>query len=112
MIDYRQYSSEDFAQDESFRHWVLNPTEEITLFWNSWINQNPDKISLLDQATVLLLTVYLRHRDSLSDEDIRQQINILVEEAEETKKKSRLSIFKNWLFRVASLIILISGLSC
>lgn len=110
MIDYRKYTVEEFAADEHFRQWVLDPSEEMVAFWDNWMKQNPDKVGTINQATVLLLTVYERYSHNLTDEQVEQEISMLVELAETQTSKNRLSIF-NPLWKIAAILLLISGLS-
>ncbi|MCF2446452.1 FecR domain-containing protein [Dyadobacter sp. CY345] len=111
MIDYSKYTVEEFATDEHFRQWILDPSEETVVFWDNWIKQNPDKQSTINQAIELLLTVYERYKDDLTDEQVEQDISLLVELAEAQIGNSRLSIFINPLLKIAAVLVLISGLS-
>ena len=54
---YRNYDVADFVQDEYFRRWVLNPTQEVEEFWSEWAKLHPDKRSLLSDARKLLVVV-------------------------------------------------------
>lgn len=42
-MNYLYFSSLDFALDEKFQKWVLNPNETDEAFWNRWIEQHPEK---------------------------------------------------------------------
>ena len=111
MIDYRMYTVEEFARDEKFRQWVLDPSDETVLFWDNWLHQNQDKLSVISQATELLLTVHQRYKDDLSDAYVSQEINTLVEMAEASKNKKRISVFRNPIWRAAAVLLLASGFS-
>lgn len=54
-MDYQKHTVEDFVLDANFRKWVLNPDKESNLFWEGWISQYPEKVSLLKEAKKLLL---------------------------------------------------------
>ncbi|GLU52260.1 anti-sigma factor [Dyadobacter frigoris] len=110
MINYRNYSVEEFATDEKFRQWILDPSGEIILFWENWLIQNPDRHNAVNQATELLLSVHERYKDDLSEESIQAEINAMVEIAEFSKNKNRLSFLNNPFWRIAAIITLISGL--
>ncbi|MFC5408726.1 FecR family protein [Larkinella bovis] len=56
-MDYSFYQAEDFAADETFIHWVLEPSPESTAFWQSWLTQHPEKKQTLDEARTLVLTM-------------------------------------------------------
>lgn len=106
MNNYREYTAEEFAADENFRQWVLDPSDESVLFWDQWLAQNQDKLSVINQATALLLTVYARYHDELSDEFVSQEINSLIAAAGQSKRKNRFSFFHNPLWRVAAVLML------
>jgi transmembrane sensor len=109
MIDYRHYSVEELARDESFRRWILDPTEEVKQFWENWLIRNPDRQMKVNQATELLLGIYERYRDDLSEENIREEIAALVALAESGKKKKRLLDLTNPILRIAAMLTLLTG---
>lgn len=110
MIDYHNYSVEEFATDKKFRQWVLDPTGELILFWEHWLIQNPDQHNTVNQATELVLGIHERYKDEISEESIKAEINTLIEIAERSKNKKRLSFLSKPFWRVAAVITLISGL--
>lgn len=54
MSRYLKYTAEDFALDEKFQSWVLNPDESTRLFWNDFLKEFPDKKKEIDEAAELL----------------------------------------------------------
>ncbi len=62
-MDYHTYTVEDFVLDPRFRKWVLAPDHDSLLFWETWGEQHPDKIPLLQEARTLLLSLpYEKHQ--------------------------------------------------
>lgn len=53
-MSYNNYSVEDFASDQKFREWVLNPDPINTFFWEKWIINNPEKRDLVVKARLLV----------------------------------------------------------
>lgn len=46
--------TEDFLFDADFKKWVLHPDEEGTLFWNNFMNENPElKMEFLDAKKIV-----------------------------------------------------------
>ena len=43
MINYNNFTIEDFFHDLNFRKWILNPDQEIDLFWEKWLLDHPAK---------------------------------------------------------------------
>ncbi len=50
---YNQYSVQDFLLDTDFLRYVKENTARDQIFWNSWINMNPDKKPTFDEAVRL-----------------------------------------------------------
>ena len=38
---------DDFLTDDFFRSWIINPDEESDFFWTSFLENNPDKYSIV-----------------------------------------------------------------
>jgi transmembrane sensor len=57
---YSNYSAEDFALDNSFRKWVLNPDDEAIQFWNRWLEDNPHRKDDIHEAIKLVKLAGLR----------------------------------------------------
>jgi transmembrane sensor len=49
-MDYRNFTIEDFLADDFFLKWALAPDHQTNVFWNNWIEQNPDKKAVTDHA--------------------------------------------------------------
>ncbi|QRR00401.1 FecR family protein [Dyadobacter sandarakinus] len=73
MLDYEDYSPEDFAADPTFRKWVLNPDPEVTRFWDGWQQDHPEQSIRLHQARELLLAVQALYSDALTGDTIRRE---------------------------------------
>jgi transmembrane sensor len=63
---YSNYSAEDFALDDSFKRWVLNPDDETIQFWNRWRESNPHKEEDIHRATQLVKLAGLRTDNELT----------------------------------------------
>jgi transmembrane sensor len=109
MTNYRNFSIEELARDDTFRQWVLDPTIEIVTFWENWMVQNPDRHATVNQATELLLGIQEKYKDDLSDETIRNEITNLVELAESDKSRIRKTFLNNPVFRIAAMLTLLAG---
>lgn len=57
---YSNYSAEDFALDDSFKKWVLNPDDETILFWNRWLENNSHRKEDIHRAVQLVKLAGLR----------------------------------------------------
>ncbi|GAB3988163.1 DUF4974 domain-containing protein [Spirosoma daeguense] len=54
------YSAEDFALDPRFQEWVKNPDPENERFWQTWLDQHPDKQELIAEARQIVLLLNFR----------------------------------------------------
>ncbi len=49
-MNYKDFNSEDFIKDKFFVKWINEPCNETTSFWTKWIEDNPDKKTIIDEA--------------------------------------------------------------
>ncbi|MEM8889604.1 MAG: FecR family protein, partial [Bacteroidota bacterium] len=47
---YQLYSLEELLTDADFRNWVLHPTPESNTFWQAFLQKNPEKTALIEEA--------------------------------------------------------------
>ena len=66
-MDYLKYSAEDFALDEKFQKWVLEPNEEVAGFWECWIKANPEQKAQVDEAINLIRAAGLSKDPKLNE---------------------------------------------
>jgi len=51
------FDIQDFLTDESFYQSVKDPKCEEALFWKAWLDDNPEKKEIADQAKIILLSI-------------------------------------------------------
>ena len=56
-MDFSNYSARDFALNESFQKWVLEPDEEIAAFWDNWLTVHPDKTEIIVEARTMIRNI-------------------------------------------------------
>lgn len=71
-MKYRNYTAEDFFQDENFRNWILRNDPSLNFFWEKWLLQNPDKKKEVEYARKLVLS--LQFKDERITEKQKQVI--------------------------------------
>lgn len=62
--DYHTYTLFDFITDERFKSWVLEPTDELNYFWQSWINSHPEKAEEVARAREFLLSINFQKQEN------------------------------------------------
>ncbi len=68
MQKYIEYKIEDFAGDDYFVKWCLDPTTENEIFWMEWIKDNPSKKEIIFEAKEMVMDLYdIQYKDSYTD---------------------------------------------
>ncbi|NJO03152.1 MAG: DUF4974 domain-containing protein [Bacteroidia bacterium] len=50
MMDYTNFSAEDFVKDTFFQEWIVEPTPETIDFWTKWQQAHPEKENEIKEA--------------------------------------------------------------
>lgn len=92
---YSNYSAEDFALDDSFKKWVLNPDDETVQFWNRWLENNPHQKEEIHTAAQLVKLAGLRTDNELTTAflDVWEKIK---ENAEQQTQQQRTHGTRNY----------------
>jgi transmembrane sensor len=53
-MPYSHHIADDFALDNKFQQWVLNPDENNNRFWQEWMNTHPEKRQEIEEAIELV----------------------------------------------------------
>ncbi|ERM81077.1 hypothetical protein P872_20915 [Rhodonellum psychrophilum GCM71 = DSM 17998] len=56
-MKYEDYDIENFITDEFFIQWIKSPNENTSHFWEKWMEQHPEKRSLVNEAANLIRSV-------------------------------------------------------
>lgn len=59
LNDYEKYSVHDFVLDEYFQLWVVSSNAECNNFWQSWLENHPEKKQEVDDAREFLKQITL-----------------------------------------------------
>lgn len=78
MQQYKKYLTEDFVLDALFQQWVRKPTQEMNDQWNEYLEKNPDQSQSIENARLLLSSVYARFSSAISNEEIDDEISNLL----------------------------------
>lgn len=87
-MDYKDYTVKDFLHDELFRKWVEQPDNATELFWKTWLRENPDHHSILEEArNVLLLIGPEEHLPTAEDQaEVWSRIAYSIQEAPQKRR--------------------------
>lgn len=105
-MNYSRYSASDFALDEKFQKWVLQPDEETSYFWNNWLENNPTKKQEIGEAIDLIKTAGLSN-DYEANQKYLSTWNFITEHAGQSEKLQKI----NPAYRFARFAAAFAGLA-
>jgi len=79
---------ENLLNDESFRNWAKKSNKNDTAFWNSWIQDNPDRIAVVYEAKAIVLGISFNKRP-INEETVIQKLDAVLSRIE-TKRGSEI----------------------
>lgn len=84
-MKYRNCTYEDFLHDEFFKQWVKNPDAYSNSFWESFIQQYPEKVVEVEKARYFIQS--LQYSDAnyhaLGNEEIERSYEQLIKKSDE-----------------------------
>jgi len=105
-MDFNNYKLNDFLMDDSFCNSVKNPNSDDGLFWETWLNEHPDKKYEADQAKNIIKSVTFSDK-SFSKNEITELWKNIQQRTSGVRKKKTVSInFRLWNYiRVAAVLL-------
>lgn len=105
MMNYTNYSVEEFIQDAYFRQWAFDELSSDDIFWETWIQLNPGKIKVIEEAKSLVIALKIKQEDVFSENEINEGIQDILNA---TLPKSIHPSFlrTNWLSLAASVALI------
>ncbi|HKJ41174.1 MAG TPA: FecR domain-containing protein [Sunxiuqinia sp.] len=104
---YKNYTIEEFVEDDDFRRWVEVPNEILTTFWTNFQQVFPEKVKLIEQARVIVETLSINegtlHRDEYSDSLNQLKDHLRLKNERERKRVRRMRFI--WQSAAAVLLI-------
>ena len=64
---YKDYKVDDFLQDELFVKWVLKKEDQIHDFWSKLMEEHPEKIPEINEASLIIRSMELKDGISLEN---------------------------------------------
>lgn len=106
MKNYNQYQLEDFVQDPYFRKWALGTLPTNDSFWDVWLQANPDKHEVLEEAKTLVIALQMKELP-MAELDLQQGIERIFRA---TTQKKIIPFNSHAWFRIAAMLAVVSGL--
>ena len=109
MKKYQKYQAIDFAKDERFQSWVLSDHSAYYSFWNSFLQQYPDKQSEITKARNMVLMLGRPHQpvDSVTHDRIKQGIYQQIRQQPTSDLPHSTRHFK-WYWAAASILFFVA----
>jgi transmembrane sensor len=107
MINYTQYTVEDFVQDAYFREGVLANTPDAHRFWEAFYNENPAQKEDIDLAKSMVLGLKIKEIP-VADGDIQKGIDRILALTEVVETPIVPLYQRTWFRIAASLTLLMS----
>lgn len=115
-MDYSKYKIEDFVQDESFAHWILNPEGINRNKWERILASNPYKANDIEIAKNIILS--FQNEESKEDigedaQEIWKNLQPVVrgESHNDGVKSMNKGSNLNFFLKIAASIVLVSALA-
>ena len=113
-MKYEEYKIEDFLISSEFINWVTEPTVESNLFWQKWLESNPEKIEMINQAREIIMAFQMK-QSAIDQSDYHEVLgNVIAEKYSKRRILNERSIqadnkiSNHWWKIAASLVFLIS----
>ena len=113
-MHYKDYSTEDFIQDELFQEWVYRPDAEKDAYWKKFLEHHPHQQATLEEARKFLqLMNFERKAPGSFLADIQARINDAVDQVEagvltvslpEEPQKRR--FLTSWSYGIAAAVVI------
>lgn len=112
MKDFRLYDIADFVIDEDFIRWVHEQREEDNLFWNTWLQQHPDKHLVIAAARRIVSSIQFQ-QTNITAPEVEQEISRLLhtistQQTQPAPRTASVISFK-WWYAAAVLLLGITG---
>jgi ferric-dicitrate binding protein FerR (iron transport regulator) len=108
MKNYYKFSVEEFVQDDYFRKWVLDELDPKDTFWTNWLELNPDKRAMIEDAKSLVIALKVKEIDLFTQDEIKDGIQHIMDDTRR-KYNNIQTLSRNWLKIAATVTIIISA---
>lgn len=106
MKNYNKFSVEEFVQDAYFRKWALSELSLNDTFWEEWLQANPEKKTMAEEAKSLVIALKVKPLEIFSESEISDGIQAILNDTHYKDTNLRL-IHTKWLLIAASVTFII-----
>ena len=112
MKDFRLYDISDFVIDEDFIRWVHEQREEDNLFWNTWLQQHPDKHLVVATARRIVESIQFPHsniNEAQVEQEVSRLMNTITTQQRHLEPKRGTVVSFKWWYAAAVLLLCVTG---
>ena len=80
MKNYNDFSVEEFVQDAYFRLWALGELSPNEIFWENFLDKNPQKSKEIEGAKSLVVALKVKELDVFSEAEIKEGIHDILQD--------------------------------
>lgn len=109
-MDFRSLTIEELALDDSFRNYCLKTNRKDISFWESWCQQNPDRMPEIREAKKLVLLLSGAHKEEQLIND-RADFTAVVARHLDTIvpiQSRQLRLPRTYIFRAAAVLLIVA----
>ena len=114
MKDFRLYDISDFVIDEDFIRWVHEQREEDNLFWDTWLQQHPDKHLVIATARRIVASIQFQ-QSHINEAQVEQEVSRLMntittqQMQQEPEPEMTIGVGFKWWYAAAALLLCVTG---
>jgi transmembrane sensor len=113
MKDFRLYDISDFVIDEDFIRWVHEQREEDNLFWNTWLQQHPDKHLVIAAARRVVESIQFK-QTPIDEQEVDQEIDRLLHTINTqpipAEPRKGVIVSYTWWYAAAAILLCTTGI--
>jgi len=112
MKDFRLYDISDFVMDEDFIRWVHAQREEDNLFWNSWLQQHPDKHLVIATARRIVESIQFQQtvvETPVIEQEVSRLLHTITTQQVQPAIRKGMVISYKWWYAAAALLLCVTG---
>ena len=112
MKDFRLYDISDFVIDEDFIRWVHEQREEDNQFWNTWLQQHPDKHLVVATARRIVESIQFP-QSNINEVQVEQEVsrlmNTITTQHVKPEPEKGTVVGLKWWYAAAVLLLCVTG---
>jgi transmembrane sensor len=101
------------VSNKDFKEWILNPSGDRNLYWENWMQSNPDKIQAVNKARAIIQQLKFSE-DFLSEQEVENLLGNIIAEKKSVRAVKLVSLKKQnsvRFLKIAASLLLFASIS-